>query len=516
MSYYLSIILRNQFTLFYRFGYTYIPKVQLIDFSGDITDDVKLKIANLFHQFTPFEWDDEYLIIQFEKASVDEEIVKFHIQDVVKVFPLSKQAKASIETKMDTRIRLEEAEFEDILAQVEANIEKHELEKAIQALWSVCGIEADLEKFLINIGLDNCFKGMERRKAATKSSQILEGNYWEYVLAYDRTDYFPNSTLGCFYDAGQIFAYSKGDPTFEGSGYHKLLEFINVTTPNILFSNIVKKLENDERSKGFITKNISNDIIQYKVTPLFIKLREEIRKADNIGETPLVKNLKSLKQTYGDSFNYAVILLGAFFGFKKFYDLYYDGLNLRFYKSYNSISEKKKLEEKGGIDKEEIELKNKPDELPTEVQVKIGIKTTDNKKQKKNREITNSEEQEKNEQSSNNESEILLSAPENRVETKNTDTANSTNQFDKSNQINLFNNSSLEESSNLDKYIKLIDEILMKTSEIELKQIAALLNDQPGEKKKKFTNTFIREIIKGMDSVDYFKIKNVEMAKRKI
>src|SRR5690606_25183787 len=53
----------------------------------------------------------------------------------------------------------------------------------------------------------------------------------------------------------------------------------------------------------------------------------------------LIKNLSFFKE-FGKEFNAAIILLGAFFGYKKFYDLYYDKLNLRFYKSYNPKQEK--------------------------------------------------------------------------------------------------------------------------------------------------------------------------------
>jgi len=80
-------------------------------------------------------------------------------------------------------------------------------------------------------------------------------------------------------------------------------------------------------------------------------LRDEIRKSDDITQTKLFKNLDYLKK-FDDSFNYAVILLGAFFGFRKFYDNYYEALNLRFYKDFKTPqkqTEKEELQDK--IDK---------------------------------------------------------------------------------------------------------------------------------------------------------------------
>jgi hypothetical protein len=77
MKHFLSILLRNQFNLFYRFGYTYIPKCQLIEFDGVINESTKEDLIRLFSETTPFEWEEEYLIIQFDKNELVE--VKYSI-----------------------------------------------------------------------------------------------------------------------------------------------------------------------------------------------------------------------------------------------------------------------------------------------------------------------------------------------------------------------------------------------------------------------------------------------------
>ena len=66
-----------------------------------------------------------------------------------------------------------------------------------------------------------------------KANKIQNGNYWEYLIAYERFDYFPKSTLGYFYDAGQVFAFSKGRSTFEGSEIHNFLEKLNSGNPSV-------------------------------------------------------------------------------------------------------------------------------------------------------------------------------------------------------------------------------------------------------------------------------------------
>ncbi len=392
MKQFLSIVLRNQFNLFYRFGYTFIPKSQLVEFDGNINDEIQENIIKQFKTVTPFEYDEEYLILHLEKVTNNEsEFVQFEINDIVAVYPLSQQAKTSIESKIDQRIRLEKPIFETILTTIETEIENKEVEKAISALWTICKIDSPLEKYITNIGLENIFNGLEFRKHGTKANKIQNGNYWEYLIAYDRFDYFPNSTLGYFYDAGQIFAFSKGHPTFEGSGIHNFLEKLNSGNPSAKLPDIIKHLETEEQLKSYVSQTTTSDIKQYIVTPLYLMLRDEIRKSDDISQTKLFKNLDYLKK-FEDSFNYVAILLGAFFGFRKFYDNYYEALNLRFYKNFNVT---KKQTEKEEQQKEVTDISDTANTAKTlvEEEKQIDEIQSETKSEEKATETTSIEEQ---------------------------------------------------------------------------------------------------------------------------
>ena len=126
MKQFLSIVLRNSFNLFYRFSYTFIPKSQLIEFDGNINnDEIPKSIIKQFKSVTPFEYDEEYLILHLEKESVYEtDFIQFDIQNIISVYPLSQQAKVSIESKIDKRIRLEKPVFEGILSKIETETAK--------------------------------------------------------------------------------------------------------------------------------------------------------------------------------------------------------------------------------------------------------------------------------------------------------------------------------------------------------------------------------------------------------
>src|SRR5690554_5931872 len=100
MKRFLSIVLREQFTFFYRAGYTFIPASELISFEGEIDDSVKEKVVEKFKTVTPFEYEEEYLILHLEKETSNEgDFIQFDIQSIIAIYPLSQQAKISIESK---------------------------------------------------------------------------------------------------------------------------------------------------------------------------------------------------------------------------------------------------------------------------------------------------------------------------------------------------------------------------------------------------------------------------------
>lgn len=488
MKQFLSIVLRNQFNLFYRFGYTFIPKSQLVEFDGKINDKTHENIIKQFKTATPFEYDEEYLILHLEKAPNNEsESVQFEINDIVAVYPLSQQAKTSIESKIDRRIRLEKPIFEIILPTIETEIENKEIEKAISALWSIYKIESPVEKYITNIGLENIFNGLEYRKQGTKANKIQNGNYWEYLIAYDRFDYFPNSTLGYFYDAGQVFAYSKGLPTFEGSGIHKFLEKLNSANPSVNFLDNIKYLETEEQLKGYVSQTIIGDIKQYIVTPLFLMLRDEIRKSDDISQTKLFKNLDYLKG-FGDSFYYSAILLGAFFGFRKFYDQYYEVLNLRFYKNFKKQIEKEEQQEKlvtisntdevvKPVIEEQKQTETKYEDEVCEPSINV-VKDLDEKTE--------------------------IQPEENLAAPKVVELSNSSNTQQNDNK---------EDTSDIViQYQKIIEAAFDKHSEIKLSDIVVMIKESTG---KKVQNSNVESVAKEMNGIEIFKMGQSKAIRRK-
>jgi hypothetical protein len=352
MKKFLSAILRNQFNLFYRFGYTFIPSSCLIEFDDIASQSTKNRIIDLFLHITPFQYDEEYIIIELEgNEVVFRETSKFLVRDIVAIYPLSKQAKFSIENKIDPRIYLQPPIFEDCLDVIQNRINNAEISNAISALWTLLEFDENVDQFIQTIGFENILKGLEYRKLGTKAGKIAAGNYWTYLIAYDRYDYFPNSNLGYFFDAGQVFAFSKGLDTFVGSGIHNFLQHLNEVSPNSKFEEVVKRMEAEENIKnGYLAQTSISGCKQYVIAPLFFKLKDDLRGNEEFENTLLFKKIKELKSRWGEHLKYAVVILGAFFGFEKFYDAYYDKLNLKFFKSYKKpVSQVYPLELKNSL-----------------------------------------------------------------------------------------------------------------------------------------------------------------------
>ena len=362
---YLAPIFRTQFNLYYRYGYTLIPTSQVIKFDGNINDETRKKLVDLFTLISPFEYDEEYVILHLEAEESDNlGNILFEIQNLVSVFPLSKQSKISIESKIDERIRLEQPIFESLLSEIENNIQKVEIRKAIDALWLICNLEGSKEELISEIGFENIFQGMEFRKLGIKASKIKDANYWSFLLAYDRFDYFPNSILGYFYDAGQVFAFSKNHPTFEGSGLYNLLNTLNSTNPNIKLKDTIAILDSEVSVTGYTSQTTLKEIKQYIVSPIFLMLKDELRNSEDVSKSKLVIHSDYLLE-FGNNFKAAVVLLGAFFGYKKFYDTYYDKLNLRFYKTHDKSI--KQIKSDGKIKNEVKEILTTTHELNIQV-----------------------------------------------------------------------------------------------------------------------------------------------------
>ncbi len=335
MTNYIALVNRYEFAQFYRFGYMYISASELLPFTEIDSNETKSNLVSHFRSKTPFEYDEEYLIIHLcQEMENTKTIQKFLIPDLKSIYPLSRQAKQLIQERIDSRIKLEEPIFESLIPTIISNIQNNEIEMSISALWKIFDLGGSGDIIKLKIGVEHIHKGVEYRKEGVKSFQLQNENIWSILMAYDRYEFFPNSTVGYFFDAGQVFAYSK-NATFERSKLFELLKSIKVDSKTPI---IITALENSQLSKSYISNTNFDGLKFHTVAPLYLMLKDDFRNCDDLTQSKYFSksSLEYLK-SFEDEFKAAVILLGSFFGYKKVYDLYYDKLNLSFFKNYKPI-----------------------------------------------------------------------------------------------------------------------------------------------------------------------------------
>ncbi|WP_321332552.1 hypothetical protein [uncultured Bacteroides sp.] len=496
MKHFLSIVLRNSFNLFYRFGYTFIPKSQLVEFDGNINSEIQESIIKQFKTVAPFEYDEEYLILRLEKEIVSEsDFIQFEIQDIISIYPLSQQAKASIESKIDQRIRLEKPIFETILPLIETEIENKEVEKAISALWKICKIESPLEKYIANIGLENILNGLEFRKHGTKANKIQSGNYWEYLIAYDYYQYFPEGTIRYFYQLGEVFSYFKGKTDgIEGTKIEDTLKQIGSGN----FEQILQRFNQNSLPPSFIEtmneigKSEFNPII---VSVLFLKWKADLssQDIDILNSSVFHKGNIVFIDKFPTEVRLALILLGAFFGFRKFYDNYYEALNLRFYKDFKEPQKQTEKEEP----------QEPQEKVDTILETDNSVKTVTEEEQVKEKQTETKDEEIATETTSVEEpildekTEILSKEKQTEIIAEKQSDISNAQQDDNKEVISVITS----------QYIKIIEQELSHKPEVKLSDIAKTIKEKTG---KELNVGDVEGVAKQMNGIDIFKIRGAK------
>ena len=98
-------------------------------------------------------------------------------------------------------------------------------------------------------------------------------------------------------------------------------------------------MQKSEKAQSYITNTYFGELNFHIVAPLYLMLKDDFRKCDDLTKSKYIEKISIdyLKKEFDINFKAAVVLLGTFFGYKKVYDLYYDKLNLSFFKNYKQV-----------------------------------------------------------------------------------------------------------------------------------------------------------------------------------
>lgn len=346
MKDYLCILLRNQFTFWYRFGYTQLHLTQMIPFNGKVSSKEQSIIFNELLNM-PFEYDEEYLIFHINTSSKSKK-QNVEIQQIKSVYPLTENARRSISNKIDPRIHLSSPFFiNSDIDRLELELDKKEREKAISILWSLCNITEDYRPYLDKLGLTQLDDAIRKRFLGFKPKEIHQGNYLDYLYTYDRTAYYQPTKIGYFQDAIAILTYYIFKKRIESKDRElpeQLIEDTRIFQSLVMlpeenwgsFKNIFEFVNTQE---DYIKNSKINGLDFYIITPLFLMLKDEMIKNNNdLSKTLLLDESKLERfKEYKDNFYYAIIIFSYFFGYKYIYDAYYDRLDLSIFRKEGDL-----------------------------------------------------------------------------------------------------------------------------------------------------------------------------------
>jgi len=384
----LYILTKQEFTSLYRFGQIPLILNKVIKTDNNSKEEVDTKIFEMFMTLPYFVGDEEYLIISFENKLINE--IWLEIENVSEIIPLTKAAKNSYQMKFDSKLDFGQPQFESVVRKVEEETDIQEMYRGAKAFWSLCKVNKEFEDKLQNKVIQTAYL---KRVNGIKSSDFTE-DFFIHLLAYDRYEFFPNTDLGFFYDVGEIFAHSKGAPSFKGSGLYNYLENNKSPYAQKSFLEISEIISNSQEVVKFTEQLTEGNLRKYIVAAIFLKFKADLSDRDTIKGSDtgkLVGDFSKLKE-YSDELNFAIYLTGTFFGYKKFYDDLYELAGLKIFKKKQKSTPNKKEANSKDLVSSEVREDSTVSNETTEQQIDktdSGIKQTIVELKKEDKEITN-------------------------------------------------------------------------------------------------------------------------------
>ena len=359
---YLYIISKQEFTSLYRFGRIPLNSSQIIEIINKSTQEIDNHIFENLKSLASFVGDEEYLIISFSEYNAESNFVS--IEDVTEIIAMTKASKSSLAMKFDNRLDFSEPRYEDVFHRIEEYIDIEDRFNGAKAFCKLSKVNNPFRKLIDDTVIVNSYY-----LRLNEVNPQIEKSYFTQLLAYERYEFFPNTDLGYFFDAGEVYAHFKGLPTFVGSNFYNYLQSVKEEYSNKSFIEITDAICNADEIKKFTDQLTSNGIREFVVAAIFQKFKSDLRERDTIigSETGLSISSINKDKKYLEELGIAIYLTGAFFGYKKFYDDLYAIIDLNIFKKVNvKISNSKKIIETPQIIKINTELESKEDVIKSE------------------------------------------------------------------------------------------------------------------------------------------------------
>ncbi|HIP12889.1 MAG TPA: hypothetical protein EYG73_09260 [Arcobacter sp.] len=383
-----TAVSRDNFIRLYRYGNIKIIK----NFIFSENENLKYNLESLLKDMQ-CEHDEDYVILKFldfpKNNQYGQVLYDLKIQDIQQIYVLSQKAQGYYKPKFNPKLQFE-LYPDNILDELNKFNELNDMEK---------GIDIFMKKYDF-IDKDKIEKELpsDLKKKFLEENNILSNEFESFyidLLFYDRKNFLPKESIGYIFDIILITAlidrdtkliakFKQGQLKVENSSSYKKLDANKKDT----LLEYIKFIEgsDDEDIKNFVAK-IGD--INYLITgSIFLMIKNLLldKHADYLEEKFRVVN--SFSSEYKEQLATALYLIGFIFGYKEFYEDYYDFLDLSIFKDINQDIVKEPTHDEHKIKRQELE--DRPNEQKEKKEQKLlTSKTVSNSNFSENDSATN-------------------------------------------------------------------------------------------------------------------------------
>lgn len=322
---YLTIISRSDFSNLYKFGHIYVHNV--VPFEGKLSDhaDDKFLFDAVTAYMDTYEYSTEYLLLHIFKIPFSGSSVEIFVKDIVDVYALDEEARASLAVSLDSRIVLQVSAWNDFFSELNKKQAIRQSKAGEFNCFEIFKItnedRAAVAKLLPKGFVEELFSDLFSHVRPSGNRSI-----WNYLIRYERHQPYWNDNRGFFSDAIHVYENfkQKSEIDYEIADEVPLGDVISSCEPKI--SDIYK-----------ILKHKQGDDYQvygcnyFAVAPLFLYLKScfkegGITPASFYGNEYLYNG--DFYKHFGFDFAVAVSLLGLSLGHDLTYSCYYEIQNL--------------------------------------------------------------------------------------------------------------------------------------------------------------------------------------------
>lgn len=256
--------------------------------------------------------------------------VRLTVSQVLRLYPLTAQAGQLLATRLDPRVRRQNAVFEHVAHKADEQQLAAETKLGCEAIFTIVGLPVVQTKQSLLLDI--------RDAVAVRLGQRNvkpEDSFWVHLIAYDRYEAFPRNDYGYLYDLCVVFSRFKSTTAggmappddYKRTGFYTALEANQAQAANSKVTRLLLEEEWAAALRQQLTNKQSGQR-DFLVAFLYLKLRQDFAADDYAFQRRLIEQVRTVSNFYEDETAVALQLLGGLLTFDKLASAYYDEVRL--------------------------------------------------------------------------------------------------------------------------------------------------------------------------------------------